>query len=112
MDTSTTLLFAVAALLGANHVVFKIPGWHRRRVLFWGVQLLNLGTATAVLVWGLPGFEATAAVAIKWVLGLLLILHIITNNQQLVKALQSSTKPQVDQERRSHIKAALARGEE
>ena len=112
MDFSTTILFAVAALLGLNHLVFRIPGWERRRVMFWLVQLLNLSGAIGVLIWGLPGFDASAATAIKWVLGLLLILHIITNNQRLVQALSDTAAPRQDDARRRQIKAALARGEE
>ena len=112
MDPSTLILFAVAALLGVNHLVFRIPGWHRWRSVFWMVQLLNLGTAVYVLVWGLPGFEETAAVAVKWVLGLLLILHIVTNNQRLVRALQDAPDGPEEDAKRSRIKAALARGEE
>lgn len=108
MDFSTAVLFAVAALLGANQVVFRIPGWERRRFVFWAVQLVNLSAAVMVLIWGLPGFEQTAAVAVKWVLGLLLVLHIITNNQRLVRALQDSSSGPVADAKRSRIKAALA----
>jgi hypothetical protein len=108
MDFSSAVLFAIAALLGANQVVFRIPGWEHRRIVFWGVQLLNLCAAVMVLIWGLPGFEQTVAEAVKWVLGLLLVLHIITNNQRLVRALQDgSSGPEVDA-KRSRIKAALA----
>ena len=112
MDSSTTILLAVAALLGMNHLVFRIPGWEHRRSLFWFVQLLNLGTAIGVMVWGLPGFEATAATAVKWVLGLLLALHIVTNNQRLVQALRGVGGGRANETRRNQIKAALARGEE
>lgn len=108
MDTSTTALLAIAAILGLNQLVFRLPGWERRRIIFWFVQLLNLATATAVLILGLPGFEDTAADAIKWVLGLLLVFHIVTNNQRLVRALSEATRPPEQDERRSRIKSALA----
>ncbi len=112
MDPSTTILLAVAALLGVNHLIFRIPGWEHRRGVFWFVQLLNLATATWVMVMGIPGFQDTAATAIKWVFGLLLILHIVTNNQRLMRALHSAGGHREHDARRSRVKAALARGEE
>jgi len=111
MDPSTTILFAVAALLGLNHVVFRIPGWEYRRTIFWTLQLLNLGAATAILAFGVPGFDGVET-PIKWVLGLLLILHIITNNQRLVRAVRAGPDRRELMAKRSRIKAALAKHEE
>ena len=91
-------------LLAVNWVKF-------RQVLASGgwIGLVLIGFVM-VLIWGLPGFGQTAAVAVKWVLGLLLVLHIITNNQRLVRALQDgSSRPEVDA-KRSRIKAAMAAG--
>ena len=70
MDLSTALLCAVAALLGFNNLLFKIPRWHTKRLAFWALQTLNLATIVALLAIGIPGFSG-ATTAINWVLGLL-----------------------------------------
>ena len=113
MDLSTTLILAVAAILGMNHMVFRLPGWEHRRVVFWGVQVLNLIVIIALLAVGIPGF-AGAAKAINWVLGLLLILHVVTNNGRLVTALadaDAGVSEEVET-KRSQLKAALSKGSE
>jgi len=113
MDLSTTLILAVAAILGMNHMVFRLPGWEHRRVVFWGVQCLNLIVIIALLAVGIPGF-AGAAKAINWVLGLLLILHVVTNNGRLVTALggEGTVEDQEIVAKRSQFKAALSKGVE
>ncbi len=113
MDISTTLILAVAAILGMNHMVFRLPGWEHRRVVFWSVQLLNLIVIIALLAIGIPGF-AGATKAINWVLGLLLILHVVTNNGRLVAALaDTDTIESADvTAKRAQIKAALKKGTE
>ena len=88
MDLPTTLILAVAALLGLNHMVFRLPGWEHRRVVFWGLQLLNLDCVVALLTVGIPGFGG-ATKPINWVLGLLLVFHIVTNNGRLLDALRA-----------------------
>ena len=90
MDLSTTLILGVAALLGLNHMVFRLPGWEHRRVVFWGLQLLNLSCVVALLTVGIPGFGG-ATKPINWVLGLLLVFHIVTNNGRLLEALRQPT---------------------
>ena len=42
MDLSTTLILAVAAILGMNQLIFRLPGWEQRRSIFWSIQFLNL----------------------------------------------------------------------
>lgn len=111
MDLGTTLILVVAALLGINHFVFRIPGWEHRTVVFWGVQFTNLAAVVLLLAIGIPGF-AGATHAINWVLGLLFILHIVTNNGRLVEARtgQAGSSDDALNERRDQIKAALKRG--
>ena len=113
MDLPTTLILAVAAILGMNHMVFRLPGWEHRRLVFWSVQLLNLIVIIALLAIGIPGF-AGAAKAINWVLGLLLVLHVVTNNGRLVAALAETEDGVSDevQAKREQLKAALNRGSE
>ena len=113
MDLATSLILAVTAILGMNHMVFRLPGWEHRRFVFWGVQLLNLLVIIALLAIGIPGF-AGASKAINWVLGLLLILHVVTNNGRLVAALADTeaTENAETEAKREQIKAALSRGTE
>jgi len=111
MDIGTTLILVVAALLGVNHMVFRLPGWEDRTAVFWGVQFTNLGAVVLLLAIGIPGFSG-ATHAINWVLGLLFILHIVTNNGRLVEAKRGavSNDEAALNEKRDHIKAALQRG--
>ena len=113
MDLSTTLILAVAAILGMNQLIFRLPGWERRRTVFWSIQFLNLLVIIALLAVGLPGFHGATKV-VNWVLGLLLIHHVITNNGRLTAALQAEgAHESADIEaRRAQIKSALSRGSE
>ena len=113
MDLSTALLCAVAALLGFNNLLFKIPRWHTKRFAFWMLQSINLGTIVALLTIGIPGFSGATA-AINWVLGLLLVMHVVSNNGKLVRAVRdapTATDPEVET-KRAQLKAALSRGSE
>ena len=113
MDTSTTSLLLVAALLGINNLIFHLPKWEQRRGLFWFLQLLNLSVIIALLVVGIPGF-AGATRAINWVLALLLVLHIVGNNGRLLEATSAGKDgtSETDQAKRDQIKSALKRGTE
>ena len=62
---------------------------------------------------GIPGFSG-ATTAINWVLGLLLVMHVVSNNGKLVRAVRdapSDADPEVEA-KREHFKAALNRGSE
>ena len=111
MDIGTTLILVVTALLGINHMVFRLPGWENRTALFWCVQFTNLTAVILLLTLGIPGFSG-ATHAINWVLGLLFVLHIVTNNGRLVAAKTGATEAADSalNEKRDQIKAALHRG--
>ena len=113
MDLSTTLILAVAAILGMNQLIFRLPGWEHRRAIFWSIQFLNLLVIIALLAVGIPGFHGATKV-VNWVLGLLLIHHVITNNSRLTTALQAEdVRDSEDVEaRRAQIKSALSKGSE
>ena len=110
MDLSTALICAVAALLGFNNLLFKIPGWERKRVFFWLLQAVNIATIIGLMAVGIPGF-AGATHAINWVLGLLLVMHVVTNNGKLVAALRANDDESdaATAEKREQIKAALGK---
>ena len=59
---------------------------------------------------GIPGF-AGATHAINWVLGLLLVMHVVTNNGKLVAALRANDDESdaATAEKREQIKAALGK---
>ena len=113
MDLSTALICAVAALLGFNNLLFKIPGWDRKRFFFWLLQIINLGAIIALLTIGIPGFSG-ATKAINWVLGLLLVMHVVGNNGKLVDALRNrADESDIETNaKREQLKAALIRGGE
>ena len=111
MDTGTTLILIVAALLGMNHMLVRLPHWEHRMRIFWTVQFTNLTAVILLLAIGIPGFSG-ATHAINWVLGLLFILHIVTNNGRLVAARTGAKTDEEEalNEKRDQIKAALKRG--
>ena len=112
MDTSTAELFAVIALLGVNNLAFRLPGWERMRLLFFGVQLLNMATLIFLLAIGIPGF-GEATITVNWVIGLLFMVHILTNNSRYNKARHGRLNEGTERkQKRAQIHAALRRGEE
>jgi hypothetical protein len=113
MDLSTNFILAVAALLGLNRLIFHTPGWENRRMIFWGLQILNLTVIVALIAIGIPGFTG-AAKAIDWVLALLLVHHVVTNNGRLMAALNKvgHTETPEGSLKREQLKAALGRGRE
>ena len=109
MDIGTTLILIVAALLGINHLLLRLPRWEYRMAIFWTVQFTNLTAVILLLTFGIPGF-AGATKAVNWVLGLLFILHIVTNNGRLLEARKSASNNTATEEKRDQFKAALQRG--
>ena len=109
MDIGTILILIVAALLGINHMLLRLPRWEYRMGVFWTVQFTNLTAVVLLLAIGIPGF-AGATKAVNWVLGLLFILHIVTNNGRLLAARKGSSQNKDVEEKRDQIKAALQRG--
>ncbi len=109
MDLGTILILIIAALLGTNHMLLRLPRWEYRMGVFWTVQFTNLTAVVLLLAIGIPGF-AGATKAVNWVLGLLFILHIVTNNGRLLEARKGSAQNAKVDEKREQIKAALQRG--
>ena len=81
MTISDYLLFGAAAMLGANHVIIKMPNWHKGH-LFWPLQFVNLVLMTLLMAFGIPEVNTTVPV-MNWVLGGLFGFHIVKNNTQL-----------------------------
>jgi len=79
MDTTTWILFGVVLVIAANQLVVRIPLLIGSKTGFWGIQLLDVALATALLMFGLPGFEHFPPVRV--ILALLLLWHVAQNNQ-------------------------------
>ena len=112
---SDLVLFWVVALIGFNHLLMRISGVILRPWAFLPIQILNLGTAAWLMAVGLPDLEQDETLWIlNWVLGLLLIFHIIQNNLRLQRVRRVSARPTQEQLRsdREQITAALQRGAE
>jgi len=86
MDIDTTILLGVAGLFIVNHVLVMVPQWHRRRMLFYGVQLLNFAMACFLARWGAPGFNEKGMRVVNWMLMALVLYHVVQNNSRYVKA--------------------------
>jgi len=108
VDLSTGLLLAVVGLMGLNRLIFVAPNWERFRAPFWGVQLLNFGTACALVLWGIPEFQQGQLKVVNLMLAALMVMHIITNNRKLSRALRAM-KRGVDEEREARSQEVLRR---
>jgi hypothetical protein len=105
IDLGTQTLLSIALLLALNNAVVRV-GWMRHRpVLFYAVQGLDVFVAAWLFWRGIPGFEHIPA--ISWMLGLLLILHVV-QNVRWIRSVRAELGKDEDKERRaSAIRAAL-----
>jgi len=106
MDLGTGTVLAVAALLGCNHLATMGKDFHRRRAVFFGIQLANLAAACFLVVVGIPGFVPPLGV-VKYLLAALLIFHIVQNNRKLQKRLTAVRARGSEHEREARRQAVL-----
>ncbi|MCO4745450.1 MAG: hypothetical protein KC912_11725 [Proteobacteria bacterium] len=78
MDLKDTALLGVIAVMAINHMVMRAHGLRGNPLVFWTLQLANLGVGTGLIVLGLPGFEGLPAVT--WLLALLFFFRVVQNN--------------------------------
>jgi hypothetical protein len=97
MDIDTTILLGVAFMFILNHVLVMLPNWHRKRMAFYGLQLVNFTAACFLAGWGAPGFNDKGMRVVNWVLMALVIYHVVQNNSAYVKKWQQDAP--VDEER-------------
>ncbi len=111
MDLGTAILLGAVGALALNRAILALPGWHRRRVLFWSIQLLNLAAACFMIVHGVPELQGLAFYA-NWVIAMLFMLHIVQNNSRYVAARKAELggEDEATATRRQQISAALRRG--
>ncbi len=77
MDLSTGVLLGLVALMAINQAMMRVDALFNRDLVFFGVQILNTTVGSAVLIYGLPGFEHIPVV--NWMVGLLFVMHVATN---------------------------------
>ena len=106
---SDLILFWVVALIGINHLLMRIPGVIRRLWAFIPIQLLNLATATWLMAVGTPDFKKDEMLwVLDWVLGLLLIFHIVQNNMRLQRNRKNKGRPTPADVRRDQVRIEAA----
>lgn len=105
LDLGTQTLLTVAILLALNNAIVRVPWLKTRPILFYAVQVLDVFVAAWLFWRGVPGFDDIPA--ISWMLGLLLILHVV-QNVRWHRAFREEVSDDEDRERRaSAIRAAL-----
>lgn len=109
MDYGTRVVLSLALLLAFNNAVVRLPMLKDRELLFWAVQFLDIGVGSALLWWGIPGFEGTPAVS--WMMGLLLFLHVAQNMRWRARRRAGRGQSTETEERASAIRAALEKSE-
>ncbi len=97
MDLNTSVLLGLVAILALNQALVRIPALERRSTLFWGLQFLDIFIGSAVLIFGLPGFEHAPAVG--WVVGLLFVMHVAQNMKIRSDRKQEERRAMIDEER-------------
>ena len=110
MTDGDRIVAGVMVVLGFNHLLFRFPGWDQRRALFWGVQAVEAAGAVAAVAL-LPSLNPQTRM-LNWVLGLLLVYHVLTNHFRLQRAARAREHharmaEERRQERREAAEAAL-----
>lgn len=82
MDVGTAVLLGIIGLMGMNQAVMRQENLARIPFIFWGVQLLDLAIASAILYFGLPGFEHLPIISVF--VALVFAFHVAQNH--LLKA--------------------------
>ena len=109
MDLSTWVLFGVIGVMACNQLVMRLGALRSRAMIFWLMQALNVGTGSAILLWGLPGFEPWPAVS--WVIGLLFFFRAIQNTNARAKWLRTAARDR-DEDKHEAVRQALRRAAE
>ncbi len=105
MTLDTWLLLGTILLMVANRGMHVLSDWHRRKAVFWSVQLANLVVACLLVTLGIPGFTGPLKI-VNLLLAGLLVLHIVQNNRHYLLAWRRGEEP-VDEEREARRAAVL-----
>lgn len=109
MTLDVGVLFAVVILLGLNQAMMRVDALWRRSAVFFGTTILMILAGTWVLAVGMPGFEHLPAV--RWVLGLLLFMHVAQDLSVRGKRLAAEAEAAEAAARREAIREGLRGGD-
>ena len=108
LDWETGVLFAVIGVMVGNQLVMRVSALRGRRLFFWTLQAINLGTGTAVVAFGLPGFDSYRVVS--WIVGMLFFFRVVQNNNLRAAWIRASRDQERVAENRRTMEAALLAG--
>lgn len=90
MDVNTFYILLVVGLMAANRLLFLWDGWWQNRAPFWTIQILNLVTACALVMWGIPELKERGLNIFNLVFAALMVVHILTNNSKLQRTVREA----------------------
>lgn len=102
MSPADVALFAVILALAGNQAVMRVDAAVRSGPVFWSLVLLDLVVGSALILFGLPGFDHVPAVS--YVVGLLFFVHAAQN--QVVR--RRMLADEVDEARAARVAALRA----
>ena len=80
IDFESAVLMGVIGAMVLNQLVMRLGGLRGNVYLFWSLQMVNIAVASALILFGLPGFEKWPIVA--WMIALLFVFRTVQNTQQ------------------------------
>jgi hypothetical protein len=98
IDWGTAAFLGVVIVIAGNQVVMRVAALRRSPWFFWSMQAVNIGVASSVIAFGLPGFAEYWFV--PWILGLLLFFHVLQNNQTRVTFLRGERERELEEMKR------------
>ena len=104
--TSTTSFLVLIGIITANQLVLRIAGLRSKALIFWPLQMLNLGLVCYIFTMGLPGFQGMPW--ISYAIGLIFTLRIIQNNGLRARYLREDAK-KLRASNRKHVDALVDR---
>lgn len=78
MDLATSALLGFVGVIALNELIMRVGVLRAQPVLFWSLQVINMGIASYLILLGLPGFEDRPMAG--WVIALLLVFRMMRNN--------------------------------
>lgn len=105
MDLDTGVLLGVVGAMALNQLIMRVGALTGRAWIFWSLQVMNLAVGSAVIFFGLPGFEPWPV--ISWMLGLLFFYRTVSNTNARAEWLRERAMPSEEEVRRASFAAAL-----
>lgn len=96
VDTSMLIFLAVALLIASNHLIGRVLVPRSSPWPFWAFQVFNILVGSTVIAFGIPGFSDY--VVVQWVLGGMVLLHVVLNNQARVSYLREVHRERMERE--------------